>query len=79
MPRTRSRSSGKPIPMTSSPLETEGSKRWNQSTSIAPLLIHKPGPLFDETPARRAAIADVYLRGMGELGAVLSGVRTRPQ
>jgi putative ATP-dependent endonuclease of OLD family len=30
---TRSRSSGKPIPMTSSPLETEGSKRWNQSTS----------------------------------------------
>ena len=30
---TPSPSSGVPIPTTSSPLETEGSKRWNQSTS----------------------------------------------
>ena len=32
MPATRNHSSGKPIPTTSSPLETVGSKRWNQST-----------------------------------------------
>ena len=32
MPPTRNHSSGKHIPMTSSPHETEGSKRWNQST-----------------------------------------------
>ena len=32
MPPTHNHSSGKHIPMTSSPHETEGSKRWNQST-----------------------------------------------
>lgn len=34
MPRTRNHSSGKPTPMISSPPETAGSKRWNQSTSL---------------------------------------------
>lgn len=52
--------------------------RLRARPALAPLLIHKPGPLFDESPARRAALADVYLRGMEELGIVLRGVRTRP-
>ncbi len=37
MPGTRCHSSGKPILIKSSPLETEGSKRWNQSTSVGPI------------------------------------------
>ena len=34
-PPTHGHSSGKPTPITSSPHETEGSKRWNQSTRMA--------------------------------------------
>lgn len=45
---------------------------------LAPILIHKPGPLFDESPARQAAIAGVYRRGLEEVGALVAGVRTRP-
>ena len=46
--------------------------------ALAPILIHKPGPLFDESPARQAALAGVYRRGLEEVGALLTGVRTRP-
>jgi len=52
--------------------------RLRARPALAPLLIHKPGPLFDETSDRQAAIAEVYRRGMEELDTVLSGVRTRP-
>jgi len=52
--------------------------RLRSRPALAPLLIHKPGPLFDETPDRQAAIAEVYRRGLEELDAVLNGVRTRP-
>jgi len=52
--------------------------RLRARPDLPPLLIHKPGPLFDESPARQAALADVYRRGMEELGTVLDGVRTRP-
>lgn len=52
--------------------------RLRARPALASLLIHKPGPLLDETPARQAALADVYCRGMEELGTVLAGVRTRP-
>ena len=45
---------------------------------LASLFIHKPGPLFEESPARQAALADVYRRGLGELAALLTGVRTKP-
>lgn len=45
---------------------------------LSALLIHKPGPLSDESPARQAALAAVYRRGMEELGTILMGVRTRP-
>jgi hypothetical protein len=45
---------------------------------LAPILIHKPGPLFDEPPTRKAALAGVYRRGLEEVGVLLDGVRTRP-
>lgn len=45
---------------------------------LAPILIHKPGPLFDESPTRQAAIAGVYRRGMEEVGALLDGVQAKP-
>ena len=45
--------------------------------ALALALIHKPGPLFDD-PGRHAALADVYRRGMKELGRLLQGVRAEP-
>lgn len=52
--------------------------RLRARPALAPILIHKPGPLFDESPQRQAALADVYRRGLEEVGALLTGVRTRP-
>lgn len=43
----------------------------------AQALIHKPGPLFDY-PDRHSALADVYRRGLEELGRLLRGVRAEP-
>jgi hypothetical protein len=51
-------------------------QRISQNPSLARLLIHKPGPLSDESAARQAALADVYRRGLGELDVLLAGVRT---
>ncbi|WP_114862124.1 Qat anti-phage system QueC-like protein QatC [Azospirillum brasilense] len=53
-------------------------ERLRARPSLAPILIHKPGPLSDESPQRQAALADVYRRGLEEVGALLTGVRTRP-
>lgn len=53
--------------------------RLRRRPDLARILIHKPGPLFDESPARQAALANVYRRGMFELDSVLAGVRTAPQ
>lgn len=53
-------------------------ERLRARPDLAPILIHKPGPLFDESPARQAAIASVYRRGLEEVGVLLAGVRTRP-
>ena len=53
-------------------------ERLRARPGLAPILIHKPGPLFDESPARQAAIAGVYRRGLEEVGALLRGVRTQP-
>ncbi len=53
-------------------------ERLRARPALATLLVQKPGPLFDETPARRAALADVYRRGLEEVGQLLAGVRTRP-
>lgn len=53
-------------------------ERLRKNPALAPLLIHKPGPLSDESPARQAALAEVYKRGLAELAALLAGVRTTP-
>jgi hypothetical protein len=53
-------------------------ERLRARPALAPILIHKPGPLFDESPARQAALAEVYRRGLEEVGVLLAGVRTRP-
>lgn len=77
--------------LTARPLNTKGSEgvqvrsfqvaiaRLRARPDLAAILIHKPGPLFDEPPPRQAALAAVYLRGMAELDTVLQGVRTAPQ
>jgi hypothetical protein len=43
-------------------------ERLHARPELAPILIHKPGPLFDESPARQAAIAGVYRRGLEKFG-----------
>jgi hypothetical protein len=53
-------------------------QRLRARPALAPILIHKPGPLFDEAPARQASLAGVYRRGLEEVGALLAGVRTEP-
>ena len=42
---------------------------------LAKMLIHKPGPLYDD-PARHDALAGVYGRGLEEVGRLLTGVQT---
>lgn len=54
-------------------------ERLRARPDLAEILIHKPGPLSDEPPARQAALAEVYRRGLEEVGALLLGVRTRPE
>jgi len=76
--------------LTAQPLDTRQSEgvqvrsfqlaieRLRARPSLASILIHKPGPLFDESPQRQAALADVYRRGLQEVGELLAGVRTQP-
>jgi hypothetical protein len=52
--------------------------RLRARPDLAPILIHKPGPLVDEDPARQAALAEVYRRGLFEVGTLLQGVVARP-
>lgn len=51
--------------------------RLAKRPDLAALLIHKPGPLYDD-PARQPALAAVYRRGLEEVGCLLAGVRTAP-
>jgi len=53
-------------------------ERLKRKPQLAELLIHKPGPLSDESPSRQAALADVYRRGLYELATLLAGVRAAP-
>jgi hypothetical protein len=53
-------------------------ERLRKQPRLASLLIHKPGPLTDESPARQVALAEVYRRGMGEIASLLTGVDTAP-
>ncbi len=52
-------------------------EKLNDSPALAALLIHKPGSLADET-ARLSQLADVYRRGLNEVGRIVAGVQTRP-
>jgi hypothetical protein len=52
--------------------------RLRARPALAPILIHKPGPLFDESTQRQTALADVYRRGLEEVSVLLTDVRTRP-
>jgi hypothetical protein len=51
--------------------------RLHARPGIEKLVIHKPGPLSDN-PAILGDLAEVYKRGLEEVGSLLSGVRTRP-
>lgn len=53
--------------------------RLRRRPDLATVLIHKPGPLYDESPARQSALAAVYKRGLEEVGLLLEGVQTRPE
>jgi hypothetical protein len=52
--------------------------RLRARPDIASLLIHKPGPLTDESPDHVDALADLYRRGLEEVGALLADVTTEP-
>lgn len=52
--------------------------RLVQRPNLASILIYKSGPLTDEDARRQKALADVYLRGMNEVGSLLKGVITTP-
>ena len=53
-------------------------ERLRARPALSSILIHKSGPLFDESPAHKAELAEVYRRGLEEVGTLLAGVRTRP-
>jgi hypothetical protein len=53
-------------------------ERLRLRPDLSKILIHKPGPLSDEPPMRQAELAEVYARGLNEVGTLLAGVRTRP-
>jgi hypothetical protein len=52
-------------------------ERLRRRPGIADILIHKPGPLRDEI-GRLDELANVYRRGLEEVGTLLSGVQTTP-
>jgi hypothetical protein len=54
-------------------------ERLRQKPNLVSVLIHKPGPLSDESPARQMGLAEVYRRGIGEVATLLAAVRTRPK
>jgi len=54
-------------------------ERIRRNPKVAALEIYKPGPLSDESPARRTALADVHRRGLAEVARFLATVRTVPE
>jgi hypothetical protein len=51
--------------------------RLSERPELAKALIHKPGPLYDD-PSRHDDLANVYRRGLEEVGRLLTGVRAAP-
>lgn len=51
--------------------------RLSRRPELANALIHKPGPLYDN-PSHHNDLADVYRRGLEEVGRLLTGVRAAP-
>lgn len=51
--------------------------RLSQRPELAKAFIHKPGPLYDD-PSCHDDLADVYRRGLEEVGRLLAGVRAAP-
>ncbi len=49
--------------------------RFRERPEIAPVLIHKPGPLIEDFD-KLDRLTRVYTHGMEEIGALLNGVRT---
>ena len=52
-------------------------KRIKAAPGLAKILVHKPGPLV-EAPDEIPAYADVFRRGVLEVGGLLHGVKARP-
>ncbi len=52
-------------------------KRIKAAPGLAKILVHKPGPLVD-APDEIPAYADVFRRGILEVGKLLRGVKARP-
>ena len=52
-------------------------KRIEADPGLAKILVHKPGPLVD-APEEIPAYADVFRRGVLEVGELLHGVKARP-
>ncbi|QUS59049.1 Qat anti-phage system QueC-like protein QatC [Pseudovibrio brasiliensis] len=53
-------------------------ERIKNNPELAKLLVHKPGPLND-LPSRIEELADVYRRGLEEVGTLLLNVETGPE
>lgn len=52
--------------------------RLVKKPALASILIYKSGPLVDRDSSGQKDLADVYLRGMNEIGSLLKGVTTTP-
>lgn len=52
-------------------------KRIKKAPGLAKILVHKPGPLID-APDEIPDYADVFCRGILEVGKLLQGVKARP-
>ena len=52
-------------------------ERLRARPDLASILIHKPGPLIDESPTNQTILANVYRCGLEEIGTLLTNVRTK--
>ncbi len=55
------------------------SKRLAANPAVANTLIHSTGPLDDESEERQVELAEVYRRGMAEVGQLVGAVKAEPK